>query len=99
MSFRAGFVAPWPSVAEPMDSRYVTALVGLLLSVVVSVAAWVLFDTLLLFLLIPFIPWLVWRRSGGVSTPPVRHCSTCGFSTRQPDFAYCPRDGSRLERQ
>lgn len=80
----------------PFDSRYLTALTGLALSIAISLAAWIAFDTLLLFLLIPFVPWLFWR-SRRPSKPPVTRCPVCGFETRDPAFAYCPRDGHRLK--
>lgn len=79
-----------------MDSRYVVAIVGLLASVLVSVIAWVAFDTIVLFLLIPFVP-LVWWRVDGSESRPVRRCPQCGFSTTTPGYDYCPRDGTRLE--
>ena len=77
-----------------VGSRTATAVAGLFVSLVVSVAAWYYFDTLLAVLFLPFVP-LLWRRGG--DTPPVRDCPTCGFSTRDPDFDYCPRDGSVLD--
>lgn len=79
-----------------VGARTVTAVAGLGASILVSAAAWYYFDTLLVFLLLPFIP-LLWRR-GQSSTPPARTCPTCGFSTRDPEFDYCPRDGAPLER-
>jgi len=39
-------------------SRTLTALVGLALGLAVSVAAWLLFDTLAVFLFLPFLPFL-----------------------------------------
>lgn len=71
----------------------VTAAAGLLGSLFVSVAAYVYFDTLLLFLFVPFVPFL-FRRS--TERPPLKRCPSCGFSTRSPDYEYCPRDGSEL---
>ena len=73
----------------------VAAAAGLLGSLLLSVAAYVYFDTLLLFLFVPFVPFL-FRRS--TDRPPVRRCPTCGFRTRSPEFDYCPRDGTELER-
>ena len=29
--------------------------------------------------------------------PPVEECPRCGFRTQNPEFTYCPRDGTRLE--
>ena len=77
-----------------LSSRVVTGLVGLLLSLAVSVAAWVYFDTLLLFLFLPLVP-LLWR--GREPSPETRSCPICGFETREESFDYCPRDGTRLE--
>lgn len=79
-----------------VGSRTVTAVVGLLLSVAVSIAAYVYFDTLFLFLFVPFIPFLL-RRGRDDSEPAERVCPECGFSTRNPGFEHCPRDGTRLE--
>lgn len=77
-----------------VSSRTATALAGLALSVVVSLAAWVYFDTLLLFLLVPFVPVLFRRRS---ERQPAKRCPVCGFETREPTFSHCPRDGTALE--
>lgn len=80
-----------------VGSRATTAIAGLAASVLVSVAAWYYFDTVLLFLLVPFVPFLLRRGTGNVGErPPVRECPTCGFTTRDPEFEYCPRDGRRL---
>ena len=82
-----------------MRSRTVTALVGLALSVVVSVVAWVYFDTLFVFLFLPLVPLLFarGRRSGGDEEHTVYECPACGFRTGDPEFVYCPRDGTELE--
>jgi len=65
---------------------------------VVSALAWVYWDTLALFVFLPFLPFL-FRRSGDEDgeSPPVRRYPTCGFRTRDPEFECCPRDGSQLE--
>lgn len=76
-----------------VGSRTLTAVVGLAVSLGVSVAAWVYFDTLLVFLLVPFVPFL-FRRSSNRS--PERRCRVCGFASRNPDYEHCPRDGTRL---
>lgn len=81
-----------------VGSRTATAVVGLVASIAVSVAAWVYFDTLIAFLFVPFVPILL-RRGRERDEPPVRECPTCGFSTRDPAFDYCPRDGSPLDRR
>lgn len=76
-----------------VGSRTVTVLVGLAVSIAVSVIAWVYFDTLLVFLIVPFVPFLLPGRS---DRPPERRCPVCGFSTRNPEFEHCPRDGTAL---
>jgi hypothetical protein len=80
-----------------LSSRTLTALVGLALSLAVSVAAWYYFDTFLLFLFLPLVPLLFRRRGEPESRPERRTCPACGFETRDPSFAYCPRDGTGLE--
>ncbi|WP_251341398.1 hypothetical protein [Haloplanus halophilus] len=77
-------------------SRTATAAVGLVASIAVSVAAWYYFDTLLVFLLLPFVP-VLFRR--GDDRPPVEECPVCDFSTRDPSVNYCPRDGTALDRR
>lgn len=77
-----------------LSSRALTGLLGLLLGLAVSVAAWIYFDTLLLFLFLPLVPFL-WRRRE--APPETRSCPVCGFDTREQSFDYCPRDGTRLE--
>lgn len=42
-----------------VGSRTATALVGIAVSLAVSVAAWVYFDTLLVFLIVPIVPLLL----------------------------------------
>jgi hypothetical protein len=78
-----------------VGSRTATAAVGLVASLAVSVAVWYYFDTLLVFLLVPFVPVLFGR---GGDDPPVRTCPACDFRTRDPAVAYCPRDGTPLDR-
>lgn len=79
-----------------VSSRTATALAGLAGSVVVSVAAWIYYDTLLLFLVVPFVP-LLFRRQLSGERPPVKRCPVCGYETREPAFTHCPRDGTALE--
>lgn len=79
-----------------MRSRTATALVGFAASLLVSAAAWYLYDTFLLFLVVPFVPFLL-RRGRVEDDWAVRACPACGFETREPGFEYCPRDGTRLE--
>jgi hypothetical protein len=80
-----------------VGSRTLTALLGVAVSLVVSVALYYYTGWLLFFLFVPFVPFLF--RSGGsspVERPPVKECSRCGFRTRDPEYDHCPRDGSRL---
>ena len=86
-------------------SRTITALAGLAFGIAVSVAAWVYLDTLLLFLFLPFVPFLFGGGSTGAERtgtagPPrsstVRECPECSFRTTESEFEYCPRDGRRL---
>jgi len=81
-----------------VGSRTLTALVGLLASLAISAAAWYYFDTFLLFLVVPFVPFLLRRgataREGDHGS---RECPVCGFRTADPAYEYCPRDGTRLE--
>lgn len=79
-------------------SRTLTAVAGLLASLAVSAALWWQFDTLAVFLLVPFVPFLFRGRGDDRSPdrPPARECPECGFSTRSPEYDYCPRDGRRL---
>ena len=78
-----------------VGSRTATAAVGVVLSLLVSVGAWLYFDTLLLFLVVPFVPFLLRRRRAPEASR--RPCPECGFSTADPDFTHCPYDGTRLE--
>jgi hypothetical protein len=76
-------------------SRTLTAAVGLLGGLAISVVAYVQFDTLLLFLFLPLVPFLFRGRED--DEPPVRECPRCDYRTRAPDHEFCPRDGARLE--
>lgn len=83
-----------------VDSRTITAAAGLIASLVISIAAYVYFDTLALFLFIPFIPLLFGGRASGSSegsSPAVRRCPVCDYRTTNPEHGYCPRDGTELE--
>ena len=81
-------------------SRTITALVGLVASLALSAAIYVATGSLLLFVFVPFIPFVLSRSLGGredeEEAPPVRECPECGFRARDPEFDYCPRDGRRL---
>lgn len=79
-----------------MRSRLLTAAVGLVASLLISAAAYIYLDTLLLFLFLPLVPFLF--RGGGVEEgPATRECPRCGYRTTAADHDYCPRDGTRLE--
>ena len=77
-----------------VGSRTATAIVGLLVSLGVSVLAWWYFNTLLLFLVVPFVPFLF---RGREESPPVETCPTCGFQSTDPAINFCPRDGTELQ--
>ena len=79
-----------------VSSRTATAVAGLVGSVLLSAVLWWYFDTLAVFLFLPFVPFLL-RRSEP-EQPAVRSCPSCGFRTQDQSFDYCPHDGSRLER-
>jgi len=80
-----------------VGSRSVTAAVGLLASLVVTAALWWYFDTLLVFLLVPFVP-ILFRGLGDSRPEVVQECPHCGFQATTDAYDYCPRDGSRLDR-
>jgi hypothetical protein len=80
-----------------VGSRTATAAAGLLGSILLSVLLWWYFDTLAVFLFVPFVPFLLRRSGGDDREESVRECPVCGFRTRSNEFAYCPRDGTELE--
>jgi len=80
-----------------VDSRVLTAGVGLLASVAVSLFAYWQFDTLLVFLVLPFLPILFRRGGDAEAEERVRECPECGFRTTDPEFTHCPRDGRELD--
>ncbi|WP_435095387.1 hypothetical protein [Halarchaeum sp. P4] len=93
-----------------MGSRLLTALAGLLVSLVVSAVIYYYTGWLFGFLVVPFVPLLFRRRGdesergGGVDRagPPEpearvrRTCPECGYATTDPEVRYCPRDGTEL---
>lgn len=81
-----------------VSARLATAVVGVILSLLLSFVLWQVFDIALFFLAVPFVPFL-FRSSRDRSEPETWVCRECGFHTRDPEFDYCPRDGTRLERQ
>ena len=83
-----------------VDSRLLTAAVGLIASLAVSVLLWVYFDTFLFFLFVPFVPFL-FRSLGDDDHRELqqRECPQCGFQTLDDEYEYCPRDGRRLQEQ
>ena len=78
-------------------SRTVTAVVGLVGSILVSVLLWWYFQTFVFFLFVPFVPFLFYRGRRASSDDHVLTCPNCGFRTRNDSYTYCPRDGTRLE--
>lgn len=81
-----------------VNSRLLTAGVGLVASLAVSVALWLYFDTFLFFLFLPFVPFL-FRGVGDDEHegPTPRECPQCDFRTVNDEYDYCPRDGRRLQ--
>jgi hypothetical protein len=79
-----------------VGSRTVTAVVGLVVSLAVTAALWLYFETLLVFLFLPFVP-ILFRGLGNSGPTVVQECPHCGFQATSEAYDYCPRDGSRLE--
>jgi hypothetical protein len=79
-----------------VGSRTLTAAVGLLGSLAVSLFLWWQFDTLAVFLLLPVVPLLFRGWGDHEDDETVRTCPACGFRTTAAEFDYCPRDGTRL---
>ena len=83
-----------------VGSRTLTALIGVAVSLAVSVVLYLYTGWLLFFLFVPFVPFLFRFGGGGatpVERPPAKECPRCGFRTRTPEYEHCPRDGARLE--
>ncbi len=80
-----------------IGSRTATALVVGAVTLTLSVLLYVYTGSFLFFLLLPFVPFLFRGRDETRTDPrPVFECSRCEFLTTNPEFEYCPRDGSRL---
>jgi len=85
-----------------VSSRSLTAVAGLVASLLISVVLWWYTGALFLFLFVPFVPFLFRGFAGGGQSserePPEQlRCPECGFSTRNQEYEYCPRDGQPLE--
>ena len=76
-----------------VGSRTATAVVGVVGSLLVTGALYYYTGQLLVFLAVPFVPFL-FRRRGDSSE--LRTCPVCGYTT-EADHAYCPHDGTELE--
>lgn len=93
-----------------VGSRTVTAAVVGAASLAASVGLYLYTGSLFVFFLLPFVPFLfsgrgrdsereteTERETGAdADERTVRTCPRCEFHTRNADFEYCPRDGSRL---
>jgi hypothetical protein len=80
-----------------VGSRTLTALVGFAVSIALSVGLYLYTGSFLFFLFVPFVPFLFKQTSEeAAERPPIKECDRCSFRTRDPEFDYCPRDGSRL---
>nr|WP_227779147.1 hypothetical protein [Haladaptatus pallidirubidus] len=75
-------------------SRTVTALIGVIASLLISALLWWYFDSFVFFLFVPFIPFFFRSAEPDLQT---RRCPTCGFQTTNDAYDYCPRDGMKLE--
>lgn len=79
-----------------VGSRTLTAVAGLVGSLVVTGLLWWYFDTLAVFLFLPFVPFL-FRGRREQRPPEPRTCPTCGYQTQNETHDYCPRDGTKLQ--
>ncbi|PSP32701.1 hypothetical protein BRC64_05750 [Halobacteriales archaeon QH_10_67_22] len=79
-----------------VGSRTVTAVLGLVASLLVTAALWWYFDTLAVFVLVLLVP-LLFRRFGDDEPDIVQECPTCGFQGTSDAYDYCPRDRTPLE--
>ena len=79
-----------------VGSRTATAAAGFLASLVVTAVLWWYFETLLVFLLVPFVP-ILFRELGDDTPEIVQECPHCGFQATSDAYDYCPRDGGQLE--
>ena len=80
-----------------VGSRFRNALLGIVLSLGLSVLLWRYFGSPVFFLFVPFVPFLFGRGRTSTPQPAFRDCPECGFRTQNPEFEYCPRDGRRLQ--
>ncbi|MFB6118729.1 hypothetical protein [Halosegnis sp.] len=81
-----------------MRSRLATAVVGLIVSLVISGAVYYYTGSLFIFLVVPFVPLLFRGFRDGKQVPKIRECPQCGFQT-QAEYDYCPHDGTPLKTQ
>lgn len=81
-----------------VSSRTATAVAGLILSIIVSLLLWWYFNSFVFFLFVPFVPFL-FRRAQKEENASTMWCPSCGFETRDQEYTYCPRDGTRLEQR
>jgi hypothetical protein len=80
------------------SSRWTIALLGLIGSLALSAVLWIVFDTAVFFLIVPFVPFVL--GGGGRTEPePVYRCPICDFQTTGSGYEYCPRDGTRLREE
>ena len=81
-----------------VNSRIATAPVVGAASVAVSALLYAYTGSVLFFLFLPFVPLFFRNRTDAAEANErsTFECTRCGFATRNPEFEYCPRDGSRL---
>lgn len=76
-------------------NRWAWTGIALAASVALTAAMWAAdIPGFFLFLFLPFL-FIPFGRTGGPSHQ-ARRCPACGRAYRDPDVAYCPRDGTRL---
>ncbi len=79
-----------------VGARSATAAVGIIASFFISVILWWFFETALVFLFVPFVPFLFRRYTNEAPEDSIRNCPTCGYQTTNDAYSYCPKDGTRL---
>jgi hypothetical protein len=80
-----------------MRARTATAVAGIVASLAVSAVLWWYFGTVVFFLFVPFVPFLLRGVTQEPRETPTRECPVCGFQTTEESYDYCPRDGHRME--
>jgi hypothetical protein len=77
-----------------VHSRTVSALIGVVASLLISALLWWYFDSFVYFLFVPFIPFFFRSEEPEIEA---RQYPICGFQTANDAYEYCPQDGTKLE--